>query len=1716
MSSLHLQDFDLDENGDDTHTLHANEDKVDSGDYLSRMEDVMGDHADAQVSEQEDEDEDDDEGFVYNGEDAPETSFVYKDRLREVLGSEGEPDEEDHEVHEVEHSLIIPPDASHSDDDDVPLEQDDEVIPSLSVSSAGILTPPRADSPSLNGTPSKLLSRPFLHPNVSRLRSYTPGSRPMSSASFGSVNSHFFDASPSPSHFSSISRASSPSNMYTPSSSDAPVKNKQARTEREVFRWTPLRSITQHAFGPKKATSVLGNSSHGAPTVLAANGLICIGTDTGSICVYDFKQTLKCVCGEDTAGKAVGPVTALALSHDHTFVASGHASGYIQLFDLKNPSSPARTVPPITLTAVASGRQEGHIQGSRILSIGFVAGRHTALVTADEHGLAFYHSLGKLLFVEASDILRILGKYMEDNAPVSAGTKRSRYTILSMMPLPLGASPHTTDGYHVIALLTPTKLVVVGLKPTPKTWFKYRRPGNVMDSGNKWRGSMAWFPNAGENTAPILAFSWANTLFLLRITENRAKQLAKNSRTGKTAEMDVGRIVYSEAGQWSATEAILAVQWLNANQVIVLTASTLHVYDARLAKAVESVPFDGLSLVSPTLRATINGSVPYLDSVGDVAQSIRVYKGKIFLLGRDYVQAGTLLTWADRILGFVQDGDFLSAIDLARSYYLGEAPGNLNGLPDDAAAREVTIGEKIRELMVASSRYAFSEDRMSDGTHDTLDGRGVDRTALFEGLVDCCARACVALKDCEFVFEDLFQYYEDAGITRIYLLQLESFILSGDIRNVPPRITQRLVALHDQDGRPDLVERVIWHIDPLCLDINQAITLCERHHLYDALIYVYTRALNDYVAPVVTLLGLIRKVQQHRRTSAEPVPEGHPMEPVILNAYKIYPYLANCLSGLSYPSEEPLPPEEAALAKRDVYAFLFSGRSSIWPEGDGGKLVLTSDEEGVPEPTYPYARLLLRFDAESFLHSLDIAFEDSYLNDESLPISRLVIVRILLEIISSGRFPPCDVTFTDIFVARNVPKYQQALKTLKPSLLHGILVRLAEDPDPDTREDRQLAAEYLLSCFNPHESERIIHLFEAAGFYRILRTWYRREHQWVPLLCTYFDDPDLRSSELFSNADDILRTALRGNKGTLPSDMATTVASALPHLLDSSITGTAALVNKYTGHLHEVALASLGGHERFMYLEHLFASPAEAPLSLCEAFVALQCLYHPRDVVATLSSLPADDLDWPKLIQTCETNEAFDAVIWAVNRQGDAREALAKAATYEQQLTARLVESLNNADDPEVSLEKELGDLEAMGKTGITICLERSQGASATEVPLEDIWFQLLNSQISCVQNLTGCSTDLIPGREGKLDHTLSKLRLLVQETFEALVSISSTRAVSFPHLFKRLVTSATPSTTGTQYTEFKTILTGMLESYRSDGDMLSISKNLVDRDLFVIVEQATQERVRGWAPRHRNCTECHKPLLGNGQSQIIVSRTGKIYHTLCFPHTSLQSYGSHRSAHTVDSPQDAHVDNHVSGVCGPGPDLAAPASAPSASFSPPPNNNNPATSGSTYYFGFLVAFLAFLFLFLSLGLLARRRRMHLMREMMLYGSDDDTRVRLMAVPVISQPLYTRLGATSGRTSWRPLSASMVKRDVIDDKSPPATRTQRGRRVRHGTPSSSILVSRHGNNLAGTPVMPQPPDAADDPERPYFEMGVLHVPWTDPAIETQHQPTADELERDAP
>lgn len=140
--------------------------------------------------------------------------------------------------------------------------------------------------------------QPFLLPSVSRLRSYVSIS-PRNQVNHDlpadiPVATGF--ASP-PSRVSDISRSSTPG-------AGMGAWGGYPNVKREVFRWTALQNAGNQLYGkrPSKAAIVLGASNLGSPTVLAANGLICVGTNAGRIFVFDFKQTLLGICGNDASG----------------------------------------------------------------------------------------------------------------------------------------------------------------------------------------------------------------------------------------------------------------------------------------------------------------------------------------------------------------------------------------------------------------------------------------------------------------------------------------------------------------------------------------------------------------------------------------------------------------------------------------------------------------------------------------------------------------------------------------------------------------------------------------------------------------------------------------------------------------------------------------------------------------------------------------------------------------------------------------------------------------------------------------------------------------------------------------------------------------------------------------------------------------------------------------------------------------------------------------------------------------------------------------------------------------------------------------------------------------------------------------------------------------------------------------------------------------------
>ncbi|KAG9013436.1 Vacuolar protein sorting-associated protein 8 [Tulasnella sp. 427] len=1546
-------------------------------DYAARRDSILSDGDD------EEDDDDDDEEFVYTGIDAQNTGD-YDAQLAEALGDDAADLETEPQLDREGPTPRSFRFVTNDEMSDVWSDQASSELPG---------TPPRSKSPTRpqpaieTSGPKLTPNRPYLHPTISRLRSVTPQriSHLPSSSSVTTLRSvGGLAISPSPSHFSAISRASSYVDEQSVSGvSEAEVSDSdtdvKAIKARDAFRWTELKIVSDYIFqtSSQKASAVLG-TSWGTPTVMAANGFICIGTDRGLVVVFDFRQQFKCICGSEASSS----VTALALSYDHTFLAVGYSLGHINLYEMTRPQNPVRSVPPTTLPAVLAGKKEGHLPGFPVTQIGFVATRHTAIVSSDDSGLAFYHSLGKVLFVEANDVLRILGKYPEDpivpakdpKAPIEPVTpttptpgnaqlgtpgrfvqRRAQSAILAMAPLPLGTSPHPTDSYNLIALLTPAKLVVVGLRPSPRTWFRKHRPLSDEEEtleereGSKWRGCVAWYPSVlmssiGETpgkavetkpsrqkgqeaeptsdrppSTPTLTYSWARNVWLLKTREVVIKQAVEDKKVGggKKKVVEVGQVILEEAGSWQTESDIVGLQWLNANQVIVLTLDGLEVYDIRSSTIVESVPITASSLT--TLNPTAENEADLR-----ISHSVRVYKGKVFILGRQSLRVGTLLTWADRILAAVEDGDFLSAINLACAYYTGNTQGNKNGLPEDPMLLHEVVGRKLRDLMVASAAYAFSEDRMTDRTHITPDGRGVDRTALFEGLVVSCIKAALALDDYDFLYENLYERYESSGITSIFLRQMEPFILDSSLRIVPTYVAQQLISMHGERGEYDAAEKVIWHLDPLHLDSNQAIKLCQQYELWDAMIYVYTLVLKDFVSPFVELLSLVRKVRQQAiHNSTRVVVHGDSnstdslVERLVPKAYKAYTYLESVLSGLTYPSQEALPDALAGTAKKDVYHFLFSGHSVLWPHGAGGKLVATADYDGGDEPTYPYLCLLLRFDAEAFLNALDIAFEDSYLNDSPQGISRQAITNILLKLLSpeesiSPDLSSNDITFIRIFVSRNVPKYPQFIQ-IPPTAQQNLLIGLATDRDLSTREDRQLAAEFLLSAYTPHSRDQLVDFFEKAGFYRILRLWYRSDREWPALFVTYVRDPDVRPEELFSSINGLMQAAVRLEKGNLPLELTSVVIDALPQLLEHGITATASMMDRFFPEYHSNALQALGdadSYKQFVYLRALVEpSPkADSPESARQPekasshlepanrnlYLRLICQYDPAALIPLLQRIPSDYYDPSDVVEAVDANGNHDVTVWLLDRQGKVKEAFDKLESQSRLAGLRLADVLQSGDDCRGIVEQQTRLVEM----GTELCLRHSSSAhSVSELTSEDMWFQLLESQIEMVQSVASAAVkstlddDEHQDRAG--DKVLTELRTLLQNTFSQLLSHSTSTDVSFPRLFKRLVdsTSASRSSTKSLYTEFRLILTGMLDSYRSEGDFLTLNNRLIQQDLHGVVAEGVKARSRGWRPKIAFCTQCQKSPAPNtppssgidpSVSRLRIFRSGVICHSQC------------------------------------------------------------------------------------------------------------------------------------------------------------------------------------------------------------------------------------------
>jgi len=1086
------------------------------------------------------------------------------------------------------------------------------------------------------------------------------------------------------------------------------------------------------------------------------------------------------------------------------------------------------------------------------------------------------------------------------------------------------------------ALLTPYLLVIVSTTPVAETQHKSSRPKELAPH-SALSGCLAWFPavklkaSADSSQQGVsrtkLVYCWSNVMTVLDIDVHPAAEKDKPPNLN-----------FQARNRWTSEEAITAVQWLSRSVIGVLTISQrLLILEDGSMRVTDSFDLIHKHIFHQDLFSRqLHRAVEQLDESdtsmhGVVADgfhmSFRAYKGRLFVLGFNDISVGALSNWADRLVALMEEGDYIAALELATSYYNGDADKITVGLPEDDGARHGLVREKLLEMIAASLRYTFARivDIDSErGQHNSKELAVVTFTA------------CLSMKDLPYLFEDVYEAFHEHSADGIFFETLEPYILDAEVSMVSPDVLQDLISYYASAGRGARLEEMICRLDTQAMDLDQVTMLCKQYFLYDALTYVWNRAIGDFITPLVEYLSLI-KMMDPSGDDGERI-RAH-LEPL---ATKVFAYLAFSFTGRIYPSGDNMPEPLAAKAKGDLYGFVLSGRTIEWPPGS--KTIFLSRTDGSEEPSYPYLRLLLHYDTPSSMSMLNEAFENSYLNQapdiqtngaskrqssnggmSKLVPTRQIIVSILLDVMSSDDFYPEDTVYVDMFIARNLPKFHQYIN-LPGNTLHKVIEGLCDYRLEEISGDCQLSVEYLLSFYHPSDLESLIPLFQNAHFYRVLKSVYRRSKQYANLLQTCFEDPE----DAFA-VFDCIRECLRSNDGLTDRQAREVQAVVMQHprdLVAIDPVQAARTLSAYAPQLIEQILDAQDENSHVQYLVLKTLLEPEQPLELVaskdlpladfeERYVQLMCFFDPTHVADYVGRLPSSNLRLDRVLPALESSGVIDAAVTLMARDGQIRQAMERLVKHLRQLESALLSLIQNASkSPEASQDAAEGLLESIsryGKVGLWLCQRQSRAEDAKDhtrrarnvedseqslTLAEFLWLELVDTLVSISMQASSAAavvaashstTDNEAAQDGPTfdpSTVIQALRTTVQQTFSAMLATTNDLASplsssqprqptsggrrtpsqpdrSFLLILRAFLTRASASSPSVS--DLRSVLAEIFSAYTFEEKILHIANTFLDKDLFANSREAHGLRQRGWRPRGQVCEGCRRRVWGPG-----------------------------------------------------------------------------------------------------------------------------------------------------------------------------------------------------------------------------------------------------------
>lgn len=607
---------------------------------------------------------------------------------------------------------------------------------------------------------------------------------------------------------------------------------------------------------------------HNLPTALAISSkFICIGTQSGSIYIYDMFQEKRQVL-EPSDGASV---TSIDINGE-TLLLAGYSTGTIILWDAFT-GKPLRTCTDL------------HASNSPITSIRFLPStleyandnisnskedeglHHYAAISVDASGL-----VNKLIFTKSlvGNLLLwggIAGGYSVEVECLLDGSA-GQILALEVLPSLSQIEKEWRDVYEknrhfmrrivLVGLSSIKSSFVVAVEPTICVLHRWSRQQQALTTSNHseqndsssstvlpcltWGWSLV--SGGGNIVHPILARSWGSTLQLLRANYiNPVNAPADNGNTG-AADRDSQQWpafgVLSD-DEFSADSAIVSLHWINERSLAYLTVNCeFTVIDTVCMTLIERFDFSQHKIVYAELRLPGGGKSKISNAT--FSNSIRscIADQRLYITCQHSLIQISLQSTKNIIIEKEANGEWLQALALALDYYenyVQVLEDRLRQQDWDARGRDMRwhpelmrsgrmadADEWITKLLLRYLKLAVENApvshsaprRLAGGATNSVTSR-VDLTlSHYTMLAGICVEYCIGTRRLNVLYQQVYPTFLQSGYESVFFNVLEPYALKDALKYMSPEVMTAFVEHCKRSGDFESVERCLLHLDGKC------------------------------------------------------------------------------------------------------------------------------------------------------------------------------------------------------------------------------------------------------------------------------------------------------------------------------------------------------------------------------------------------------------------------------------------------------------------------------------------------------------------------------------------------------------------------------------------------------------------------------------------------------------------------------------------------------------------------------------------------------------------------------------------------------------------------------------------------------------------------------------------------------------------------------------